>query len=606
MHKELPITISLPAGFLNAEVRCGEFIDERKKRVFAVQLDLLKKLLDVCRMNDIKVVVFAGTLLGAVRHKGFIPWDDDVDVCMDRSNFEKLRNLPGDTFAHPYFLQTAFSDRKFFCPYARLRNCLTTGAIVGEDFPEYNNGIYVDIFVLDGYSSYSWFVLLQRKLKSFCIEGITALTGKMSSAHGLIVSMIHVLMPLWRFIGYGRMVWFYERVIAAATRTAHRISLVTHDVFFIERYWLWKNELEDILMLPFENILVPAPKAYDSVLKRIYGKYMEYPPLGERGKWHDNQVLMDPDMPYLEYLSRNTSMRRAWFVSFADSRMKQPLKRIRKQALTMGFAEDRILTMTECDLDPAFMEKMKEHLVKGSRGYGYWCWRPQVVLQALRRMADNEILLYADAGCHLNPKGLHRLREYLEMTNESGMLAFQGRSLLGTEEYDPLHHFNAIAQWTKGDVLEYFGVRNNDRVLLSGQYSGGVFLVKKTASSIAFYEQYLEIAEQHFNFFDDSPSTVPNHPTFREPRHDQSVFTLLCMQHGVRTLSTCEYGVYSSLAPEKFWNNPAWSCRSFDEMDRFPVHAKRDTAWGLRAFIPRSIRLFLLRGAVRFSRRRHA
>ena len=586
MNASLPISIKLPGGFLDAEERCGMVVDSRQKRVFAVQLDLLAKFFEVCRKHDIRAVAFAGTLLGAVRHQGFIPWDDDADVCMDRENFEKLRALPQETFPAPYFLQTCFSDRRFFCPYARLRNTLTTGAIVGEDYPDYNNGIYIDIFVLDGYSRSKGFAFAQRMMRSCLVECISALNCASTKTKSLYVSCIHAFRTLWKAIGYNGLVKMYDRVVSAATTFSDRVSMMTHDDFFVTRYWMLKSELDDVIELPFETLMLPVPRNYDTILRRTYGDYMEFPPVEKRGAWHENQLLIDPDVPYKQFLSSNTSMRKAWFVTFADSRMKQPLRRIRRQAEVMGFSPDRILAMTERDLSQDFKDKMAEHLVKGSRGFGYWCWRPNVVLQALHKMEEGEILLYADAGCHLNVHGLPRLREYLKMVNESEILAFQGRSLLGTAKYDPLHHFNHIGQWTKGDVLDYFGVREDAEVLNSGQYSGGVFLVKKTKRTLEFYERYQAIAENHFSFFDDSPSKSMNEPGFREHRHDQAVFTLLCMKEGVETLSTCEYGVYAPLAPEQYRNDSAWSCRTFDEMSRFPVHARRDTTYGWRSFVP--------------------
>ena len=592
MKRPIPISIDLPSGFLEKEERCGTVIGSRQKRIFAVQLDLLSKFFEVCGKYDIKAVAFAGTLLGAVRHHGFIPWDDDADVCMDRQNFEKLRSLPRDAFSGPYFLQTCFSDRSFFCPYARLRNSLTTGAIVGEDYSDYNNGIYIDIFVLDGYSHNAFFAFVQRMSRSFIIECISSLGRKKAGPVSFLVSCIHALRPLWGFVGYNRLVKIYDRIVSAATQSSDRVSMMTHDDFFVSRYWMLKNELCDVIQLPFETITVPAPRNYDAILRRTYGDYMKYPPVEKRGKWHQGQILIDPDVSYVQYLERSASIRKAWFVTFADSRMRQPLRRIVRQAEEIGFSCDRILAFTEKNLDDSFVNTMKDHLQIGTRGYGYWCWRPQVVLQALRQMSDGEMLLYCDVGCHLNPKGLPRLREYLTMVDECEILAFQGRSLIGTSRYDPLHHFNSIGAWTKGDVLDYFGVRDNRELLSSGQYSGGVFLVKKTPRTISFYERYLSIAKEHFEFFDDSPSFAPNEQGFVEHRHDQAVFTLLCMEIGVKTLSTCEYGVYAHLAPDCYRGDRAWSRGSFDDMEDFPVHAMRDTTFGWKAYLPRPVRQF--------------
>lgn len=593
MKSDLPIRIDLPERFLEPEIRCGYEVPVKLKKIWAVQLDLMHVFFDVCRKHDIRASVFAGTLLGAVRHGGFIPWDDDADVCMDRQNFDRLLALPKDAFPEPYFLQTGFSDKRFFCPYARLRNSRTTGAIVGEDDPGYNNGIYLDVYVQDGYVHNGLVVYVQSKLKALVWEMLAEVSGRKRARDGFVVWLIHVFRPLWQTIGHDRLVRLHNRILSCLTAWTDRVANLTHDREVFARYWQRKDEIADLVLLKFENLEVPAPARYHDVLTRIYGDYSTPPSASLRGKWHQDQILFDPDVPYKDFLNRNTSLCKAWFVTFADSRMGRPLRRIRRQALQMGFVPERILTLTEKDLDETFRMKMGRHLVKGSRGFGYWCWRPQVVLQALEKMSEGEILLYADAGCHLNPKGLPRLREYLRMADESDIVAFQGRSFLGTETFDPLHHFNSVGMWTKGDVLDFFGVRGNRVIVDSGQYSGGVFLVKKSPRSEAFYRRYLAIAEEHFSLFDDSPSKSPNLAEFREHRHDQAVFTLLCKEAGVRTLSTCEYGVYASLAPACFRGDSRWSCRAFSEMARFPVHARRDTSFGIRAYVPQRVKRFV-------------
>lgn len=159
----LPIKIDLPSSFFNEEVRDEYRVSEKGKRIWAVELDLLAELLRICKKHDIRVCLFAGSLLGAIRHKGFIPWDDDIDVCLVREEYEKLLQHQ-DEFKHPYFLQTGYNDREFFLGYARLRNSDTTGIITWNKSKNYNNGIYIDVFVVDGYVDSER--LLNKQLKN--------------------------------------------------------------------------------------------------------------------------------------------------------------------------------------------------------------------------------------------------------------------------------------------------------------------------------------------------------------------------------------------------------------------------------------------------------
>lgn len=304
MQTKLPISIDLCDGFLNPEIRCGYRVSARQKKIWAVELDLLKVFLDVCKLNGIKVQVFAGTLLGTVRHKGFIPWDDDVDVCMDRDNYNKLLSLPPTAFPEPYFLQTTYSDRKFFFAYARLRNSKTTAIIKNQGIVEYNNGIYIDIFVLDGLVGNIFF----RKAQ-FCIKYILErfiedywLVGVNEKRFPQIVSFL--LKPFYRLIGYDRLRALHTGVLSVFTKVSDRLSFITHIESLATKYVVLKAEMDATIEMPFENIMVPCTSMYDSVLKRIYGNYMEYPPLEDRGEWHNGIITFDPDIPYKEFIER--------------------------------------------------------------------------------------------------------------------------------------------------------------------------------------------------------------------------------------------------------------------------------------------------------------
>lgn len=284
-----------------------------------------------------------------------------------------------------------------------------------------------------------------------------------------------------------------------------------------------------------------------------------------------------------------------WFLSFADSRLKGPLKRIRRQARAFGFAKERTLIWTEHDLDPDFREKMKEHLIPGSRGYGYWCWKPQIILQALDRMSDGDVLLYADAGCHLNPKGQKRFEEYVRMADEHGLLAFQSRSPKGTAEPDPRYHFLPEGQWSKGDLLDYFDVRNNTPILTTGQIGATVIVMANRPEVVDLFTRFRAVFLEYFELCDDTPSRSPNLPGFQENRHDQSVFSLLLkLENRYPTLSSDEYTPCRSFAPPEYRDDDSWGASSFSELADKPILAKHDKG-GWRSLIPRPIKQLIFK-----------
>lgn len=299
----LPIKLSLPEHFLDEEIRCGYTVSPKLKKIWAVELDLLNEFLRVCKKHGIKASIFGGTLLGAVRHKGFIPWDDDLDVALDRENFNKLCKVAPSEFRHPYFLQTARSDRRFFFAYARLRNSETTAIISGHETSDYNNGIYIDIYVLEGYTDSIIQWQLQNFLQIVTVKFLTLYYQGKRRNNSLKERVLRLPRPFVRMFSYEALLKLYESVLGMYTKSSSRIGIRDEMTQTAKRYWFFKNEFDIIEEIPFENLMVPSPVGRDMILTRIFGNFMEFPPENERGKWHEGQITFYPDIGYMQFLS---------------------------------------------------------------------------------------------------------------------------------------------------------------------------------------------------------------------------------------------------------------------------------------------------------------
>lgn len=269
------------------------------------------------------------------------------------------------------------------------------------------------------------------------------------------------------------------------------------------------------------------------------------------------------------------------FLSFANSRLFRSQRRIRNEAERMQVF-DEILTLNESDLDEKFYRGYKDKLKPSVRGFGYWSWKPQVINQALAKMNDGDVLLYVDAGCHLNLRGLERLQEYFRITemSKSGVLAFQGVPPSYPLIYDgrPLPDLKERL-WTKGDVLDYFGVRDMPEITETQTYGAGVIVIKKCKSSLELIQEWLEAIKFSFALLDDSPSKSRNGEGFIEHRHDQALFSILCKLHSVEMLSAYEYSY------------PTWGgAEDWSALEKMPIHAKRDLDFGFIGNLQRFVK----------------
>ena len=278
--------------------------------------------------------------------------------------------------------------------------------------------------------------------------------------------------------------------------------------------------------------------------------------------------------PYLDNTSRvltnnmqNTNRPLA-LASFADRSMRRAHKRLSEQAKNMR-CFDALHLFDETKLDSWFTNRLKQKLKVSVRGFGYWCWKPQIILQSLEKLPDNGLLLYVDAGCHLNSKAIGRLTDYVKMVQENpmGLLAFQAVPPdfheNGRQPFDGL----TDNVWSKGDVFDHFGVRDCPEITDSATFFATAILMRKTPEVIDFMSQWRGVFLNNFNLVDDSQSNCPNLPGFIENRHDQTIFSILCKLSSPAAISAYEldYPAFQNVS------RPDWGT-----MDDFPIQAKRD------------------------------
>lgn len=233
-------------------------------------------------------------------------------------------------------------------------------------------------------------------------------------------------------------------------------------------------------------------------------------------------------------------MEQIHFITFGSQRFYNSVNRICNEAKEFNLF-DKIIGYTEKDLWNSEFIKHCEFVSRNHRGFGYWLWKSFLVSKYLETMNEGDILFYADSGCQLKVSGIKRMKEYLEIVRNSpkGILGFQMEHLEKT--------------WTKMDLFHYLQAEDLKE---TGQLVGGIFFIKKCDFVVNLIKKWYETCCNYY-LIDDSPSFAPNNETFREHRHDQSVFSLLRKKYGCEILEDETY-----TGPNWDLNMPIWATRT--------------------------------------------
>lgn len=254
-----------------------------------LQLKLLREFVRICQKHDLRYYLGFGTLLGAVRHKGFIPWDDDIDVCMPYPDMLKLEKICGD-LGQDYFYQSNTTDPEFTAWLARLRLNNTTqkeAQFVGKNI---HHGVFIDIFPLYGVAptKYKRFIQLKNAMLSSLF-----LWQEPVRNHGLILKLGSAF--LLKIIPQKYHRKLYERNFTKLTKYAYDdskyVRFVTSSLKTLRTYYL-RDWYGQGIKMKFEDIEAVIPVEYDKILKTLYGDYMVLPPK-KKQCFHHNFIELD-------------------------------------------------------------------------------------------------------------------------------------------------------------------------------------------------------------------------------------------------------------------------------------------------------------------------
>ena len=250
------------------------------KEIQGYQLKILLEVKKICEKNNIKYFLSAGTLLGAVRHKGFIPWDDDLDIGMLRSEYDKFLNIAEKELSSEYFLQTLNKVRLNNTIYREYlsRNC------------KINSGIYIDIFPYDNVPD-SKLLRTKQKIETYILKRLLLMAKgyemTWENSNKIKKYVCKIARAFLKLIDINKLKSALLKSMKKYSSSKSKYIINIGGAYgykkqMVERLWM-KDTIDGI----FEGYTFPIPVGYDYYLKHLYGDYLKLPPEDKRYNRHN-------------------------------------------------------------------------------------------------------------------------------------------------------------------------------------------------------------------------------------------------------------------------------------------------------------------------------
>lgn len=259
------------------------------KKLQNTQLTILEDFIKVCSKYNLDYFMLGGSGIGAIRHHGFIPWDDDIDVAMTREHYDIFLRVMSEEIGDKYKLLTPLIDKRYACNVTKLQKRGT------KFVPELSKNlkcdlcIDIDIFPMDNIPDD--LKLRKAQLRNTWIlskllylrgtgSPIIPLTGMKKKIATILCHLIHMVLVLFRVSPR----WIYKQLQKEQKKynnieCQYKCPL---EVTMAKRAYISQDEMYPLIKVPFENLEVNMPHEYDTYLRRLFGDYMTMPPVEKR------------------------------------------------------------------------------------------------------------------------------------------------------------------------------------------------------------------------------------------------------------------------------------------------------------------------------------